>query len=484
MRNTLSLVLVGVAALLHAQVPIIDYDFLAVPPSVQVNKVVELPDGKILLGGFFLNYAGSGKNHLIRLNSDGTVDPTWNPGATGPQNQVRDIVLMPDGRILVAGGFVEYNGVQTQAIVRLFENGMRDFAFNIPPNSFNGAVNAIELHRDEKVIAVGDFFECYGVSRPHIARFNSDGSMDFGFDIGSGFNNNAHCVLVLPDDRILVGGVFGMYNGMLTGNLALLTADGPYDASMNNTPGFGGGPVYALALQPDGKVLVGGEFQYHNMQPASCLIRLDLAGMPDPAFTSPIYPYARVKTIALQEDGKILIGGEYTSAMYSPPVEGPNRITRIHANGTRDDDFALGEGALPGSQPNAYVSDIAVQADGKILVGGFFGSFHNPAEVQYRNIIRLLPEAVTGIAEATDPIALQAWIAPGTGDLMLLHPFPDATNASLHVFATNGQVLHEGTLPSGNRETIRVGLELQPGVHLVRVQHAGRSMAARVMVMP
>ncbi|HMZ50483.1 MAG TPA: delta-60 repeat domain-containing protein, partial [Flavobacteriales bacterium] len=107
-----------------AQVPIIDYSFLALPPSVEVNSIVVQPDGRILMGGAFTNYAGSGKNNLVRLNSDGTVDPGWNPGGTGPGNAVEDIVLMPDGRIIIGGNFVEYNSEQVQFVARLMPSGL------------------------------------------------------------------------------------------------------------------------------------------------------------------------------------------------------------------------------------------------------------------------------------------------------------------------------------------------------------------------
>ncbi|MBK9286857.1 MAG: delta-60 repeat domain-containing protein [Flavobacteriales bacterium] len=86
---------------LHAQVPIIDYGFLVEDPSVLVNNVLVQPDGKILVGGVFFNYGGSGHDHLVRLHSDGTIDPTFNPGGVGPGNAVEDMVLMPDGRILM-----------------------------------------------------------------------------------------------------------------------------------------------------------------------------------------------------------------------------------------------------------------------------------------------------------------------------------------------------------------------------------------------
>jgi len=468
-----------VATSLSAQVPIIDYGFLAEPPSVQVNKVVAMPDGKILIGGFFMNYGGSGKNHLVRLNYDGTVDPTWNTGGVGPQNQVRDIVVLPDGRILVAGGFVAYNGVQTQSIVRLLPDGARDFSFNIPLDAINGAVNAIAWHREDKVIAVGDFFECYGHSMPHIARFNIDGSVDLGFNIGSGFNADAHCVLVLPDDRILVGGVFGMYNGILTGGLALLSADGPYDPTMDNTPGFGGGMVLALARQPGGMVLVGGEFQYHHMAPASCLIRLDLTGTRDPSFTSPIYPYARVRTIALQNDGMILIGGEYTSSMYSPPVTGPNRMTRMHPDGTRDDGFPLGEGPVPAPGSTAYVSTIAVQNDDRILVGGYFAGFDT--ETQYSNLLRLLPEATVGLAEETTDDGLHLYVDPA-GHLHLQRMEGFADDASLHVYNANGQVILERSLNNHMQGPVLVRPFLGTGLFFVQVRSAQRTAVGRIVL--
>jgi hypothetical protein len=92
---------------------------LAAVPSVQVLKVVELPDGKVLMGGTFTNYAGSSYDHLVRLNADGSLDYTFNSGHQGPQNSVYDIDVMPDGRILICGNFVQYNGVNSFFVARL-----------------------------------------------------------------------------------------------------------------------------------------------------------------------------------------------------------------------------------------------------------------------------------------------------------------------------------------------------------------------------
>ena len=207
---------------LHAQVPIIDYSFQAVPPTTLVNKVIVQPDGKILVGGGFDNYAGSGKNNLVRLNSDGTVDSTFNPGGSGPDFLVQDIDLMPDGRILIAGNFGTYNGIQNYFVARLFPNGTLDPGFHVPPNSINNAVYAVALHRNNTVLAAGEFFICAGLSQPRITRFDSTGVVDTTFLVGAGFTNTVYDLLVLPDDRIVAGGSFYNYQNNPSGNIALL----------------------------------------------------------------------------------------------------------------------------------------------------------------------------------------------------------------------------------------------------------------------
>jgi len=462
-----------------AQVPIIDYGFQVNDPSVQVKSVLVQPDGKILVGGFFLNYAGSGLDHLVRLNSDGTLDASFNNGNEGPGNAVEDMILMPDGRILIAGNFLTYNGSSSYFIARLFADGSLDASFSVPPNSINGAVWAIELHDEHRVIAGGEFFTCSGHSYPHIARFNDNGSVDTTFQVGTGFNHNVHELLVLPDLRILVGGQFSAFNGVPSGHIALLSPQGPMDPSMDNDPGLssGGGIVRAITRQPDGKILVGGYFQYHNGQPRSAIERLNLDGTHDATFTSPLYAYALVRAIAVQADGKIIVGGEFTSSEYANAVPGPARLVRLNADGSRDNTFAIGSGIGPGSQLTSYVHTLALQPDGKILVGGYFETVDT--ETQYHQIVRLHGNSANGVEELGAASTLQVFRDPASGTLLVHADM--AGDAMLQLHGLNGQLVH-GELVRMAGAPVRLQADVRQGLYLVSLVQDTRRLAVKVVV--
>ncbi|MBL8000441.1 MAG: T9SS type A sorting domain-containing protein [Flavobacteriales bacterium] len=480
MLRTLPLLCLLFPALSQAQLPFIDYGFLADDPSVLVNSVAIQPDGKILVGGAFQNYGGTDLDNLVRLNPDGSIDPTFNPGGTGPGNAVEDMVRMPDGRILICGNFLTYNGANSYFIARLLADGTLDNTFNVQPNSINGAVWAIELHDAHKVIAGGEFFTCSGHSRPHIVRFNDNGSVDTTFVVGTGFNHNVHELLVLPDLRIVVGGQFGLYNGTPTGHIALLSPGGPIDMSMDNDPGLGssGGTVRALARQPDGRILAGGYFQYHNGQPRSAIERLNIDGTHDMGFSSPFYPYSMVRAIAVQPDGKLVVGGEFTSPEYANMQGGPERLVRLNADGTRDLSFDIGTGLGLGSQPTAYAHAVALQPDGKIIVGGHFETVDS--ETQYHQLVRLFGSAANGMEELTAAGGLVAW-NDGAGALWLRTDQQASSTATVELHDLTGRLLHAQPLRTGSSPQ-RMQAPARAGLYLVSVVDEGRRVTTRVVV--
>jgi uncharacterized delta-60 repeat protein len=212
-----------------------------------------------------------------------------------------------------------------------------------------------------------------------------------GFDPNA--NGAVHVVVVQPDGKILIGGDFTTLspNGgaaVSRNRIARLNPDGTLDTAFN--PNANNYRVDAIAVQADGKILAGGFFTSIGGQTRNHIARLDattgLADSFDPHANG-----TEVGSIAVQADGKILAGGAFTS------IGGAARhnIARLDATTGLADSF----------DPNANngVDSIAVQADGKILAGGFFNGA-NSIGGQTRDFIARL-DATTGLADSFDPNA-------------------------------------------------------------------------------
>ena len=335
------------------------------------------PDGKILVGGAFWALGGSGTGmtqhwFIGRLNLDGSLDTSFNPGAN---SGVDALAVQPDGKILVGGEFKTLGGggmgtTPRNYIGRLYADGSLDTSFE---TGSNGLVSALAVQADGKILVGGDFTTLGGggtgtTTRNHIGRLNPDGSLDAGFDPGA--NNDVSTLAVEADGKILVGGGFYWLGGGGAGTTARnyigrLYADGSLDTSLN--PGAGS-EIRALAVQPDGKILVGGLFTVMGgggpgTTPRNSIGRLNPDGSLDASFdpgaNGPVY------TLALQPDGKILVGGNFT--MLGGGGQGTtmrNYIGRLNPDGSLDTGFD------PGA--NNWVGELLVQPDGKILVGGWF----------------------------------------------------------------------------------------------------------------
>jgi len=331
-----------------------------------VRSIALQPDGKILAGGWlFTSYNGTTQNRIARLDSDGTLDTSFTIG-TGFNSSVAvsSIALQPDGKILVGGGFTSYNGTTQNRIARLNPDGTLDTSFTIG-TGFGGSVSAIVLQPDGKILVGGDLTSYNGTTQNRIARLNSDGTLDTSFTIGTGFNNGVFAIVLQPDGKILVGGNFTSYNGTAQNRIARLNSDGTLDTSFNTGTGFGGS-VSAIVLQPDGKILVGGNFTSYNGTTQNRITRLNSDGTLDTSFNIGTGFNSGVVSIALQPDGKILMGGWFTS--YNGTTQ--NYIARLDSDGTLNTSFNIGTGFS-----NA-VYEIALQPDGKILVGGWFTSYN------------------------------------------------------------------------------------------------------------
>ena len=175
-----------------------------------VLAVTRLPDDKILIGGIFFSVGGQNRKGIARLNSNGTVDPSF-PNLN-PDDAVRALAIQPDGKILIGGSFVVVNGQTFGRIMRLNPDGSIDAAFQ-PPNIMVGgqSVLTIAVLSDGKILIGGALTNINGEPKTGIARLNSDGSLDSTFQTslsGAGFDPLVTSIVTQPDGKILFGGSF------------------------------------------------------------------------------------------------------------------------------------------------------------------------------------------------------------------------------------------------------------------------------------
>ena len=228
----------------------------------QVITMALQTDGKIVVGGNFTTLGGGAstrRDFIGRLNPDGTVDTSFNPGAGAA---VSALAIQADGKILVGGAFSTLGGGTRRYIGRLNTDGTLDTSFD--PGA-GGALAALAVQADGKILVGGSFLTLGGggtgtTPRNYIGRLNPDGTLDTSFDPGAG--SLVYAFALQADDRILVGGNFTYLGvggtGITTRSyIARLNSDGSVDDSFD--PGASG-PVSALALQADGRILVGGNF--------------------------------------------------------------------------------------------------------------------------------------------------------------------------------------------------------------------------------
>lgn len=269
-----------------------------------INSVSLQPDGKALIAGAFTFYNGSGRSGIARVNTNGTLDATFNPGA-GVDFAAQSISVQSDGKILLAGGFLNYNGVQRRGVTRVNPNGSRDDTFD-PGPSVNDQVFVARAQPDGKVLIGGDFTTFNGTSRNRIARLNTNGTLDVSFNPGTGANGTVFTLELQPNGKVVIGGSFTSVNGVSRNRIARLLPNGALDAGFN--PGTGAnGPVRALALQSDGKAVLGGDFSIFNAASNVRLARLLLHDPPQPPLIS---------SIALSNGDVILRWNSITNGVY------------------------------------------------------------------------------------------------------------------------------------------------------------------------
>jgi uncharacterized delta-60 repeat protein len=357
-------------------------------PDSLVQTIAVQADGKILAGGWFTNIGGASRQYIARLDPVTGGADSFNPIATG--GFVSTIAVQPDGKILV-GGLFSGIGVQARSFIARI-NPITGLADSFDPKA-SSPVDSIAVQPDGRVLLGGSFHQLSpmggpAIARNNIARVEADGRVDRTLNLNmvgaSGFSGSVYTTAVQPDGKVLIGGVFTNVLGVARNNLARLNTDGSLDAAFNPNVIGSFSFVRAIAVQADGKILLGGGFTNIGGQTRNNIGRVDgTTGLAD-SFN----PNAneRVDSIVVQADGKILVSGGFGF------IGGHGRagLARLDpTTGAADAFDALA---------NSSILSMAVQADGKIVIGGVFttlgGQPHN-------HLARLNP--INGFADSFDP---------------------------------------------------------------------------------
>lgn len=341
--------------------------------NAAVSNVVIQNDSKIILTGSFsnVNYSDfspnniNNINYLLRLNNDGTPDQSFILNSSVIFSggvyvsrfsaSVGKTIVLSNGKILITGGFTNYNG------------------------SAGGTVT--------------------GLNR--FIRLNSDGTEDRVYnDVATRngttpkFSSTINAVCELSSGQVLVGGAFTNYGGT-TGysRLIILSSSGSIGASelsfINNaivsgtSAKFFTGSVTSIFQQSDGKILIGGSFANYVSTGNTRLIRLNSDGTLDTAFSNNLkvgtaakLTLGQIDNITVEPDGKILIGGTFDYASNGASVS-HRRFIRLNSDGTLDESFS--DEVQTGTLTTTFtaVNTWVKTSDEKYLVGGNFTGYKN-----------------------------------------------------------------------------------------------------------
>jgi uncharacterized delta-60 repeat protein len=268
-------------------------------------------DGKILIGGAFSTYQGTARRRIARLNTDGSLDTSFVIG-TGFSNSVWAIAVQTDGKILVGGEFATYSGTSRARVARLNTDGSLDTTF--PDLSINGAVYQLEILSDGKILIGGGFTSVSGQSRGFIAKLNSDGTLD-SFASGTSFNGDVISLDIDPDGKIMCGGFFGSYSGQSRNRIARLNSNGTLDTTFIVGSGITGDYVFDISSK-NGKYVISGNFSSYDGVAVGGFLRLNNDGSRDTTFVSGTGvdwdPAVFSLTSETLTNGNTILTGEFT----------------------------------------------------------------------------------------------------------------------------------------------------------------------------
>jgi uncharacterized delta-60 repeat protein len=416
----------------NAALLIDDLDF-ATAPSRGVAGVVEAiansPGGGVYLGGDFTGVHGVPRSRVARLRPDGEVDTAFDPGR-GPNGNVTALAVEGDGRLLIGGDFSDVNGVPRPFVARLEANGALDLTFDpgAGPTRTNGApfVRTLVAETNGSVLVGGAFTHFNGLPRRLVARLNPDGSVDAGFTspfleyssfpVPRGLPDSSviHSLLILPDGTRLAAGWMYYSAGVGPVSVVRLTPTGQIDPLFRKVTWNSGDQVaWSTAVASNGTILVGGKgaksFGTTINTNWIAIRRFTSNGLVDTGFAVANAPQinffaSEIRQLLVQPDGAIVFAAVIFSGRDGTEIHRAI-LGRLQAGGAWDADFGLVDIGLPlinvaGSfwfrlnqpyvdEPPVPTAFAARQPDGVVVLAGAFDSVNGEPR---RRLARLEPD--------------------------------------------------------------------------------------------
>tara|TARA_B110000285_G_C15042525_1_gene572552 strand:+ start:49 stop:1305 length:1257 start_codon:yes stop_codon:yes gene_type:complete len=354
---------------------------LGTGPSGTIRSISIQSDGKILFSGFNNQlFNGNSIERPIRLNTNGTLDSAYMANRSGQVEVAVDCkvsTLLTDGSAILGGSQDDYRGFS-----KLNYDGTANTTFNTNAGLLGSDADSVDaIDTSGNYIIMGGSF-----GDGNIRKYDLNGNEDtnFGSGVSGTFGtanfNRIEVIKIQSDGKILVCGYFTTFNSVSNSNrIVRINSDGTLDTAFNTNLGVGSNngtigttpQINAVAIQSDDKILVGGAFEYFNYDgninnKKNRLVRLNPDGTEDTDFYDNLGTAfnGEIRTIEVQSDGKILVGGDFSQ------LDGNIRrnLVRLNPDGTEDTTFYTNLASGVGGA----VWATAIQTDGKILVGGFF----------------------------------------------------------------------------------------------------------------
>lgn len=347
-----------------------------------------LPNGRRAIVGDFSAFDGKLRPGLAVLNKDGTLDDSFRPTLTSGVSP-QCVVAGADGKLIVGADTSMANPAIT-GIYRFQPDGALDtnFTANIP----RSIISAILVQTDGKIVVGGRITSVNSIPRQSVARLNEDGSIDPTFDAtGTGLKRRVHALLHLSDGKILIGAEDRILRVHLDGSLDV-------NIPLTITPTNAVAGVRTMELQPDQKILIGGNFSGIGGVPRSSLARLNpdmtvdaefhptVAGVPEGSiYIDGVYLF--VRDILVQPDRRILVAGTFTNlAGFRVPG-----IGRLEENGTFDRTFLPQIKSIRTSFANCALT-LSADSGGRLVVGGKFTKVNEFERNSLARLFAWIPE--------------------------------------------------------------------------------------------